>query len=334
MSWRILLVALLLLSGCSTFKQSRRLDLAPFAEYTVRLASDIEFGMTSGAKVHYLMDYRKDPVVRAHAAKWDNVRSLVRSVVSYSVEITTLGNSSLSEKERNERFALFLDRLARPVIEENPDKIHITHAKLDTILYDVRHQPTFLAALGSAQPLIDESARIAEIIFDDLQDSLSETADYLVHQIEEENRNVIQVRKNLIASQERMVRSIQLLMQYRSGNTAVLPELLENEPQLRQYLSTDREPTFEEVQAAEDRLAYMMAKVVDFKEQFAPDMAYYRNQMLELDEIYKLALSHIKRARITIMVWERSHRNLAEGVTDPARIDLFDIAKKAVNTAI
>ena len=45
---------LLMLAGCTTFKKSQRLDLAPFAEYTVNLASDIEFGMTSGTKVHYL----------------------------------------------------------------------------------------------------------------------------------------------------------------------------------------------------------------------------------------------------------------------------------------
>jgi len=330
----LLLPVLLLLTGCSTFKKSQRLDLSPFAEYTVSLASDIEYGMTKGSKVHYLMDYRTDPKVLENNAKWDDVRTLLRAIVSYSVEVTTLGGSDIRDKRKNEEFAVFLDRLVRPTIMNHPDVMHISEAGLDSILMDVRQQKKFLDALGSAQPLIDEAARIGELVFDDLQDSLDETADYLRARIEEENADVIAVRKSLKKNQARVVISLGYLARYREGDKTMLPRLLENEPMLKAYLPDNREPTFDEIQQVEDRLLFMMGKAVDFKEQFEPDMAYYRNQVLELDEIYKFAMLHLKTARVTVMVWSRAHRDLARGITDPAKIDIFDITKQAVKTMI
>ena len=330
----LLAPVLMLLAGCSTFKKSQRLDLRPFAEYTVSLASDIEFGMTSGAKVHYLMDYRDDPVIEAHNTQWDYVRQLVRAIVAYSVEITTLSGSQLTESGKNQEFAVFLGRLVRPAIVKYPDAIRISAAGLDSITTDVRAQTTFLGALGSAQPVIDEIARISELVFDELQDSLDDTADHLLARIEEDNADVKFVRKRLKAAQARYVKSIIILGRIRAGEDTLWPDLLANEPQLKEIIPTDREPNREDVKRVEDRLFYMMDKVVDFKMQFAPDMEYYRNQVSELDDLYKFAMLHLKKARVTVMVWARAHRDLARGITNPAKIDIFDITKKAVKTVM
>ena len=324
----------MMLTGCSTFKGSQRLDLKPFAEYTVNLASDIEFGLTRGPKVHYLMDYRGDPEVLDHGAHWDYVRQLVRGIVAYSVEITTLSGSQLSDVDKNQEFAVFLDRLVRPAIAEYPNTIRISEAGLDSITTDVRAQTTFLAALGSAQPVIDEIARLSELVFDELQDSLDATADHLLARVEEDNADVKFVRQRLKAAQARYVQSIIILGQYRAGDKAAWQELMANEPQLQDFVPKDRLPNREEVQRAEDRLFFLMDKVVDFKLQFAPDMEYCRNQVGELDELYRNANLHIKKSRVTVMVWARAHRDLARGVTDPAKIDIFDITKKAVKTAL
>ena len=330
----LLFFLLVLLAGCSTFKKSQRMDLSPFAEYTVNLAADIEFGMTNGSKVHYLMDYRGDTQVLEHKAKWEYVRMLVRAIVAYSVEVTTLGGSKLPEAERNEEFALFLDRLVRPAIQEYPDTIRFSEAGLDSLLADVRVQAAFLDALGSAQPLIDEIARLSELIFDDLQDSLDQTADHLLARIEGDNADVKFVRARLKKAQRRMVDSVIILGRIRGGEDDLWPELLANEPQLRDFIPRDREPTAADMQIIEDRLFYLMEKIMDFKIQFSPDMAYYRNQVLELDELYKSAMMHLKKSRVTVIVWARAHRDLARGITDPAKIDIFDITKKAVKTAL
>jgi hypothetical protein len=37
----------------------------------------------------------------------------------------------------------------------------------------------------------------------------------------------------------------------------------------------------------------------------------------------------LRQARVAIIAWSRAHQRLASGITDPAEIDIFGIAKKA-----
>ena len=78
----ILAFSAVLLSGCSYFKSSERLDLAPFAERTVSLAADIEYSVITRGNVHYLREYKTDEMVLAHGQKWDQIRTLLRGVAA------------------------------------------------------------------------------------------------------------------------------------------------------------------------------------------------------------------------------------------------------------
>jgi len=42
----------------------------------------------------------------------------------------------------------------------------------------------------------------------------------------------------------------------------------------------------------------------------------------------------LRKSRITVIVWSRAHRDLARGIVDPARINIFDLTKKAIDTAL
>ena len=79
--------------GCSSFRQTTHLDFKPFAEYTITLAADIEYGL-SRSKIHYLREFHNDPVLVNHGEMWNGVRMILKGVVAYSVEVTTLGSST------------------------------------------------------------------------------------------------------------------------------------------------------------------------------------------------------------------------------------------------
>jgi hypothetical protein len=159
-------------TGCSNFRSRERLDLAPFAENTISLASDIEYGLTETNRLVHLRELLQDPVVAEHRAEWEKVRVLMKGVVAYSVEVTTLGNSTLKGPERAQALAEFLDPLARPVLDEERAKararIRISTTGMDSILTDIRAQKNLLDALQAAQPVIDEVARISDEIFDEV----------------------------------------------------------------------------------------------------------------------------------------------------------------------
>jgi hypothetical protein len=167
------------------------MNLAPFAETTISLASEIDFGLTETSRAAHMRKYWKDPVLIEHRQQWEKVRVLLKAVVAYSVEITALGNSNLSGPERCQELADFLDPLARPVVEYPKVRTHISPERMTEILADIRAQKKLLDALGASQPLIDEVARISDEIFDEVLGSLDDTARHLMGRIDDENAQVV-----------------------------------------------------------------------------------------------------------------------------------------------
>jgi hypothetical protein len=328
-----LVVLLALLTGCSYVRESKHLDFKPFAEYTITLAADIEYGLSRN-KVHYLREFINDPALAAHGEMWDGVRIILKGVVAYSVEVTTLGGSTLSGPERCDKFAEFLDDLVRPVLRTYPGVLHADEADLDTLLTNIRSQKDLLGALGQAQPLIDELARVSDQVFDRVVDDLDIITDYLVTKIDSMNADVILFANLVRTGQAQVFHSLVLLGDYRRGDPEALPKLLELDPQLRELIDADDKLTIKEIQAIEERLLFKAQKAREFKEQLAPDLELYRLQQAELADLFNNARRQLTKARITVVVWSRSHRNLAQGIVDPAKVNIFDLTKKAIDTAL
>jgi hypothetical protein len=329
----LFIVLMAAITGCSYLKPTTHLDFKPFAEYTITLAADIEYGLSRN-KIHYLRELMNDPVVRQHGQMWEGVRTILKGVVAYSVEVTTLGSSTLSGPERCDKFAEFVDNLVRPVLQTYPGVLHATEADLDTLCANIREQEDLLGALGEAQPLIDELARVSDVVFDRVADDLDIIADHLVTKIDSMNAETISYYNLIRAWQSQVFASLVLLGEYRVGDETAMQKLLELDPQLGELIDKDNKLSINELQAIEDRLLVKAQKAREFKEQLQPDLELYRLQQGELADIYNNARRQLTKARITLVVWSRSHRNLAQGIVDPAKVNIFDLTKKAIDTAL
>lgn len=330
----LLILFLLSAPGCSQFKSNQRLDFAPFAEYTIGLAMDIEFGLAERQRIKYLRPYLDDPVVEENRLEWDKVRKLLRGIVAYSVELTTLGNSTLSGPDRCMALAEFIENVAGPSIRTYEGRLHITPTKLDSIVADVRGRRKLVDGLAAVQPIIDEVARVAEEIFDEVKVSLDFTAAHLSRRIDEDNSDVNLYEALIREGHYRVFRTAVLLTQYRTGNEAALTEMFELDPQLRDYSQSGNSLTAEEIRAVEERLIFKARMGKELKDQIQPDIDRYHAQQDELAELYDHASKQLRKSKVTVIVWMRAHRDLARGITDPAKINLFDITKKAVNTVM
>lgn len=329
-----LLVALVALTGCSQFRSRERMNLAPFAEYTVSLAADIEYGAGHINKAH-LRQYRDDPSLVAHRAYWEKIRFVMRGVVAYSVEISTLGSSSLDEQARNERFAVFLDRLIRPTLELQLPQVRHTTADLDRMLAQIRQQERFLDALREAQPFIDELARVADELFDETLDDMSNVFATIDARIAADNAGPVMTWDEILEAQNRIFASMGELRLYQiDQDPAHIERVYANEPDYVGLAADPLHPTTGEIIEMRQGMVEKLRLGIDVKELLAPDLERYYEQQKELDELYNAARIQLKKARIAIIVWARAHRNLAEGVTDPARVDIFNITKKAVSTVL
>ena len=226
----VLTMLVTLLSGCSsinrTFKKSQHLDFKPFAEYTISLAADIEYGLNQ-QRTYYLRDYRNDPFLKKHDEMWKGVRMILKGIVAYSVEVTTLGSSTLSGPERCDKLAEFLDEMTRPVLIKYPMVFNATTEDLDTLLMQIRKQDNLIKGLNATQPWVDEIARVSDLVFDNVNDNLDQVAKYLVTKIDSANAEFVMFNNLVLQFQNRTFYSMLYLAQYRQGDEGALAKLFE-----------------------------------------------------------------------------------------------------------
>jgi len=329
----ILAVLVALVAGCSYVKKTKHLDFKPFAEYTISLAADIEYGLNQ-QRAYYLRDYRRDPYLQQHDDLWKGVRMILKGIVAYSVEVTTLGSSTLNGPERCDKLAEFLDEMTRPVLIKYPIVFNPTTEDLDTLLTNIREQDSLIKGLSQAQPWVDELARVADMVFDKVGDDLDNVAEYLVTAIDSSNAEFVMYYELIQRLQNNVFKSLVHLGEYRRGDETALEKLFTIDPQLKELAGLDNKLSIKEMQAVESRLLFKAQKAREFKEQLAPDLEVYRQQQRELDDLYASAKQHLRKSRITVIVWSRAHRDLALGIVEPAKINIFDLTKKAIDTAL
>ena len=314
--------------GCSTFKSSKRLNLAPFAEDMIAVAGDIQYGLGQTYAV-YLRGFDKTPEAAKMAVMAIKIRAIIRGAISYALEVVSLADSRLTGPQRTQALANKIEELMRPVVAPPTQALNLSPAELDTILVDVRSRKNLLDGLNAAQPIINEIARVSGEIFEETKRTLDAAADATQRQISEDIGPVLARDAMLRKYQLRATGAIDLVGRYRRGDVAALDSLEILIPSVADVASTEDGLTAAEQRAIEDRLIYTLETVSNVRRQLAPDIELYWKQQAELEELVASFNTALRQARVAIIAWSRAHQRLASGITDPAEIDIFGIAKKA-----
>ena len=74
-------IGLLTLSSCSSFKSSKRLNLAPFAEDMIAVAGDIQYGLGQTRSI-YLRGHSESPEAAQMVLLSTKVRAIIRGAIS------------------------------------------------------------------------------------------------------------------------------------------------------------------------------------------------------------------------------------------------------------
>ena len=324
----IVLIALLTQTGCSSFRASKRLNLAPFAEDMIAVAGDIQYGLGQTYAV-YLRGYSETPEADQMNRMAAKVRELIRGTIAYALEVVALADSRMSGPERAQALGDKLDSLLRPVVKPPTAPLNLSDTELDMVLADVREQESLVDALNAAQPLINEIARVAGEIFEDTKRALDATAAATQQRISSDIAPVIEQDRMLRKFQLRATESMGLVARYRHGDTVAMDSLMALVPSLAEIVSTEDGLSAAEMGAIEQRIIFALNTVSEVRVQLAPDLELYRKQQAELEQLVASFNTALRQARVAVVAWSRAHQRLASGITDPAQIDIFGIAKKA-----
>ena len=131
-------LGMILLSGCSTFKGSRKMSMAPFAENTGVMFAEAA-KVSRPFQFKSLRPYTALPVFQEGRQQAMPLLRALRGVVYYSNQVVAIGNSKLSDTDKNRQLARYLqDMLNAAANQAALDSLGLDQASVQTVLTSIR----------------------------------------------------------------------------------------------------------------------------------------------------------------------------------------------------
>jgi hypothetical protein len=321
-------------TGCKHFRESHKLDMAPFADNTMTSIGELRKYEKPPVWIH-LRKYRTLPSVVKLQEEAKPLSRLLRGIGFYSMQMVSIGDSGLSEAKKNAELARYLQVVVREAAaDEEAAEWGVTPADIDRVCEDIKKKETFLEGIAAAEPLIDASLRYGLKVLDRLDVGVGEAASSISREVEaayaEVNANVADVER----VQQQLLRGFALLHEYRLGDDKALEKLRASVPLAKEQLAAGKKPSGKDLDAFEAQLEGQLKRVEAARKQLAPDVADYEGSQLELDALRAITVERLRLGRTTMILWARSHRNLGKGIAVPASIDLAGILKSSALGAV
>jgi hypothetical protein len=129
---------------------------------------------------------------------------------------------------------------------------------------------------------------------------------------------------------DRTLQSAVYLSRWRKGEGSMEDSLLSGDPALKEYLKPGQAMNYKIAGKISQLVIARLEAGKLIQEHLYPELQQYQTEMKELDDLIAIADRGIKQSKAAIIIWRQSHRTMAAGITEPAAIDLFGIAKAAV----
>jgi hypothetical protein len=315
--------------GCTAFQSQKRVNLAPFAENAVSIVSEVEYGLSQARAIH-IRPFIGGPASQAYRTQWNLMGRVLKGIVAYSVQIVTISQSDMSESKKAGMLADYIESLAIPIYEYPSIGFALSRNEFTSIVQNIRNQDDYFNAMNAAQPVVDEVARVAELVLSDLKMFQDNARVEVANRIEADHAPVLKYKDELKIGQERTLQSAVYLSRWREGVPFMEDSLLAQDPALKEHLKTGEKMTYEVASKISDMLRSRLVGGKLIQDHIFPEMEQYQKEMRELDDLIAIADRGLKQSKAAIVIWRKSHQTMAAGITDPAAIDLFGIAKAAV----
>lgn len=325
----------ILLSGCSTFKGSRKMSMAPFAENTGVMFAEAA-KVSRPFQFKSLRPYTALPEFQESRQKAMPLLKALRSVVYYSNQVVAIGNSKLSEADKNRQLARYLREVMNASANTSVlDSLGFDEASANAVFQNIRDAETYLDGIGAAGPIVNAVVVAVQDRLDDLQQNIMPAMGVgLDRMIEADFHDTRTNYFNLKRTQARSMRALNLLYEARMGDRAALDTLLSEDLSVKSFFPSTQKATEKEMEAAEKYLLDRLAGINIVLHQLDYDLAAYKAKQDELGAWLYDVDERVKIARNAMAVWSQSHRNLGAGIPVPPLIDVQGMAGSLVGNAV
>ena len=315
-----------LLSGCSAFESSKRMDMTPFSENAGVL-------FVEAAKVSRPFNWQhlKPPVDLPEAKNmFQNAAILYRgfsAITNYSNQLVALNTAKMTDTKKNANLALYISEAFQRVADKGIlDTIGMDQGSLDTVLADIKGSKTYLDGIAAASPLVNAIVMTMGDRLTRIQEQTPAIAEAMGNKVEDDYAPRRANFTNLVSLRTASMRAMTLLYEARLGDQTALDSLLREDPSIQEFIPSRDKVTGKGMATAETYLADRLTKLDTFIHQLDPDVQLYMSKRRELEEWRRNIDERIKIARDALMVWSQSHRNLGMGIPVPPLIDVTGFA--------
>jgi hypothetical protein len=328
-SLTILTTLIILLFGCSSLKTTTRLDLTPFANSMISVAGEIQYSLLQHQATH-LATLEPGPSFNKFLVRKEKMRNIIRSIISYSIQIVTLGESNMPGAKKAAGLADYVEGVKRPVLKSPKPDLTLTPQQLDEIIGNVRQQKNLLDAIAAAQPIVNEISDEMGNLADEAKIFMDSAYHEISNAWKKKYEAVLWAENEVKAEQLLAIRALYHLKQFRTGEASSIDSVFITDPQLTEVVRPGKKVTSSDIMELEKRLVYKLSALSDMRKQFEPDILFFYKGLDELDRVHATYNKALRDARNSVILWSRAHNQLGKGVTDPAQIDILGLM---MNTA-
>jgi hypothetical protein len=329
----VMTLLVFMLSSCSTFRSARRINMEPFSENANTLFSEAT-KVSRPFQWDYLKPYLYIPELQDVGREAVPLLKALQGVVYYSNQVVAINNSNLTDSEKNRQLARYLEEIRQKAVgKDELDSLHLDQSSLELIFQKIRNSKTYLKGIDAASPIINAVVIGMQNRLDGIQAKISLVTAAFDREIEKDYYLTRLNYLNLKKLQQNTMRATTLLYFVWTDHTDSLKTLLQNNPDIRQFMPGQVNPTQNQLKAAEQYLLDRLEKLDTILHQLDSEKALYHAKEQELEDWRINTDERIRIARNAIMVWAQSHRNLAAGIQVPPLIDIKGITGGLVGGA-
>ena len=165
----ILLSLMFLITGCSVFQSSRKMDMTPFSDNAGVLFSEAT-KISRPFQWKHLKQYITIPEFGNLIKRAVPLLEELRGVVYYSNQVVAINNSKLKDREKNRQLARYLyDAMKKSIKNQKLDSLQLDEIGARTVLENIRSAKTYLDGIAAAGPIVNSVVLAMQKRLDEIQ---------------------------------------------------------------------------------------------------------------------------------------------------------------------
>jgi hypothetical protein len=314
----------LALTGCASinkkFTSGENANIGFFADHTIAMLSDVDLSVKRNESVYARRFFDDNGSEEKRMADLDDsMRITLSNIVNYSITLVSIVESENTVQKRVAAYADFLATFKEDILYS----VDMTPDQFDVTIEEVKNKPDFLAALRSAQPMINAAVIDAILELNELTVAIEVLADKIDAKIDVEYADVIRYQQKMEYEKSQILRAFEIIYDAYRNNNPDLSELAESGVIWLPEVIPQGRPTKKDLRAIGEHLQARLDNMHIIQQEIEPYWEDYRAAHQELDDLTDKVMERVNRVRIILLVWGRAHQKMASGVVDPA--EWFDI---------